>query len=220
VTIVDLFYSSSPRFTDDVTEFLTSKDITMNTFKDSNITVDFYRRLPKYGYSLLVLRVHAGVLESDPAKPTFLFTEEPYNTYEYLIEQLSDQVQSGKIDPDNPAEEPVFTVGPLFVAGSMEGSFNDSIVVLSSCLGLYTDQLAKAFIERGAQAFISWDEKVGLTHTDEAAMVLLRSLIEEGMTVSEAVEKAMNDVGPDTAYDSTLHYYPQEAGSVKLLNVR
>lgn len=220
VTIVDLFYSSSPRFTDEVTGFLTSKDITTNTFKDSNITVDFYRQLPKYGYSLIVLRVHAGVLESDPAKPTFLFTEEPYNTYEYLVEQLSDQVQSGKIDPDNPAEEPVFTVGPLFVDMSMEGSFNDSIIILSSCLGLYTDQLAKAFIERGVTAFISWDEKVGLTHTDEATMVLLNSLIEEEMTVSEAVEKAMNDVGPDTAYDSTLHYYPQEAGSVKLLNLR
>jgi len=91
---------------------------------------------------------------------------------------------------------------------------------MSSCLGLYRDQLAKAFIERGAKAFISWDEKVGLAHTDEATMVLLKSLIEEGMTVSEAVEKAMNDVGPDTTYNSMLHYYPQEAGSVKLVNLR
>ena len=220
VTIVDLFYSSNPQFTNEVSAFLTSKDITTNTFKDSNITVDFYRQLPKYGSSLIVLRIHAGVLESDPTKPTFLFTEEPYNTYEYFFEQLSDQVQSGKIDPDNSAEEPVFTVGPLFVAISMEGNFSDSIVIMSSCLGLYRDQLAKAFIERGAKAFISWDEKVGLAHTDEATMVLLKSLIEEGMTVSEAVEKAMNDVGPDTTYNSMLHYYPQEAGSVKLVNLR
>jgi hypothetical protein len=215
-----LFYSSSPQFTDEVTTFLTSKDIPTNTFKDSNITVDLYRQLPYYGYNLIVLRVHAGVLESDPTKPTFLFTEEQYNTYEYLIEQFSEQVQSGKIDPDDPDEEPVFTVGPLFVARSMEGNFNDSIIVLSSCLGLYTDQLAKTFIDRGAKAFISWDEKVGLAHTDEATLVLLSSLIEEGMTVSEAVEKAMNDVGPDTAFDSMLHYYPQEAGSVKLVTVQ
>jgi hypothetical protein len=215
-----LFYSSNPQFTDDVTAFLTSKDIITNTFKDSNITVDLYRQLPTYGYSLIVLRVHAGVLESDPTKPTFLFTEEPYNIYDYWIEQWSGQVQSGKIDPDNPKEDPVFTVGPEFVEGSMEGNFNDSVVILSSCLGLYTNQLANAFLERGAKAFISWDEKVGLAHTDEAAMVLLNSLIEEGMTISEAVEKVMNDIGPDTAYNSVLHYYPQEAGSVKLVNLQ
>jgi hypothetical protein len=219
VTIVDLFYSSSPRFTDEVTAYLASKDITTNTFKDANITVDFYRQLPTYGYSLIVLRVHAGVLESDPTKPTFLFTEEPYNTYEYLVEQISDQVKSGKINPDNSAEEPVFTVGPLFVR-NMNGHFNDSIIVLSSCLGLYTPQLAQAFIDQGAQAFISWDEKVGLAHTDEACLVLLHSLIEEEMTISEAVDKAMTDVGPDTAYTSVLRYYPQKAGSVKLVNTR
>ncbi len=220
VTIVDLFYSTNPQFTNEVTAFLTSKDITTNTYKDTNITVDFYRQLPKYGSSLIVLRIHAGVLEHDPTKPTFLFTEEPYNTYEYLLEQLSEQIQSGKVDPDDSAEEPVFTIGPLFVTTSMEGSFSDSIVVMSSCLGLYTEQLAQAFIERGAKAFISWDEKVGLTHTDEAIMVLLRSLIEEGMTIREAVEKAMNDVGPDTAYNSILHFYPQEAGTIKLVNLR
>lgn len=220
VTIVDLFYSTNPQFTNEVTAFLTSKDITTKTYKDTNITVDFYRQLPKYGSSLIVLRIHAGVLEHDPTKPTFLFTEEPYNTYEYLLEQLSEQIQSGKVDPDDSAEEPVFTIGPLFVTTSMEGSFSDSIVVMSSCLGLYTEQLAQAFIERGAKAFISWDEKVGLTHTDEAIMVLLRSLIEEGMTIREAVEKAMNDVGPDTAYNSILHYYPQEAGNIKLVNLR
>ena len=219
VTLVDLFYSSSPRFTDDITAFLDAKDITTNTFKDANITVDFYRQLPQYGYSLIVLRVHAGVLESDPDKPTFLFTEEPYNTYEYLVEQLSEQVQSGKINPDNPQEAPVFTVGPLFVR-SMNGHFNDSIVILSSCLGLYTNELARAFIDQGAKAFISWDEKVGLAHTDEACMVLLHSLIEEELTISEAVDKVMIDVGPDMAYNSVLCFYPQEAGNVKLVNLR
>jgi hypothetical protein len=219
VTIVDLFYSSSPQFTDEVTAFLGSKDITTNMFKDANITVDFYRQLPTYGYSLIVLRVHAGVLESDPTKPTFLFTEEPYNTHEYIVEQFSGQVKSGKINPDNSAEEPVFTIGPDFVR-SMSGHFNDSIIILSSCLGLYTPQLAQAFIDQGAKAFISWDEKVGLAHTDEACMVLLHSLIEEEMTISEAVDKAMTDVGPDTAYTSVLRYYPQEAGSVKLVNLR
>ena len=104
----------------------------------------------------------------------------------------------------------------MFVAMSMQGSFNGSIIVLSSCLGLYTRQLADAFLKKGAKAFISWDEKVSLAHTDEACMILLKFLIEERMTIGEAVEKVMVDVGTDPIYGSTLKYYPKEAGSLKL----
>jgi hypothetical protein len=220
VTIVDLFYSSQPQFTDDALVFLSSQGLETNTFTDSNITVDFYRELPQYGYNLIILRVHAGVLESDPAKPTFLFTDEPFNTFDHLVEQLLGHVESGKINPDNPAEDAVFTIGPQFVIVNMDGSFNDSIIVLSSCLGLYTTELADAFVQKGATAFISWDEKVSLSHTDDACMLLLTSLITDEMTIDDAVRTVMTEVGPDTAYDSTLKYYPTEAGSLKLEDIR
>lgn len=214
--IVDSFYSSTPQFTDAAAGFLTSRGVHVDVYKGENVTVDLYKQLPAYGYSLIILRVHAGILQSDPTAPTFLFTNEPYGTYAWQMEQMEGQVLSGKIDPDNSSEQPLFTVGPTFVAISMEGNFNNSVVILSSCLGLYTDQLADAFVKKGTKVFMGWDEKVTLTHADEACNLLLKALIDERLTVNGAVEKVMTEVGRDKTYNSTLKYYPKEAGNIML----
>lgn len=198
------------RNSDAAAAFLTSRGITVDVYKDENVTVDLYRRLPAYGYNLIILRVHAGVLVREgPKAPTFLFTNEPYTTNKYTWEQLEGQVLSGKIDPDNSSEKPLFTIGPLFITMSMEGNFNNSIVTLSSCLGLYTDELARAFEQKGAKVFVGWDEKVTLSHTDEACETLLKALIDGRMTVGEAVRKVMTGIGGDSAYNSTLGYSPK-----------
>ena len=179
--------------------------------KSGEVTVELYRRLPTYGYRLIILRVHAGICERLEGEPTFLFTAEPYTPGKYVYEQLTDQVMSGVINPDRP-ENPVFTVGPAFVRMSMEGDFHGAIIILSSCLGLHNTLLAEAFIERGAFCFISWDEKVSLHHTDRATLTLLRALIDEGRRIREAVNKVMEEVGTDPAYGCVLKYYPPESG--------
>lgn len=214
--IVDSFYSSTPQFTDAATAFLTSKGIHVDVYKDENVTVDLYKQLPAYGYNLIILRVHAGILQTDPTAPTFLFTNEPYSTGAWMMEQMEGQVLGGKIDSDNSSEQSLFTVGPAFVAISMESNFNNSVVILSSCFGLYTDQLADAFVKKGVKVFIGWDEKVTLSQSDEACNLLLKALIDEKMTVSGAVEKVMTEVGEDKTYNSTLKYYPKEAGNIML----
>lgn len=216
VAIVDGFYSSSPSFTDETVAYLSSKELNVTVYMDSEVTVDLYRRLPTHGYSIIILRVHAGVYEKNPTKPTFLFTNERYTESGYPWLKMSGQVAGGKVNPDNFNESSVFTVGPLFVAMSMERSFNGSIIILSSCLGLYTLELAEAFIDKGAKAFISWDEKVSLLHTDEACMLLLKALIEDGMTINQSVEKVMREVGSDPEYGGVLMYYPEEVGNLKL----
>jgi hypothetical protein len=215
--IVDSFYSSSPGFTDEAVAFLVSSGVQVDVYKDENVTVELYRELPRYGYSLIVLRVHTGISgEGTTAISPGLFTNEPYNTYEYFTEQMTKQICPGVIDSDDPAAQRFFTVTSGFVTGSMEGNFNNSVVVLSSCLGMWMNQLAEAFVQKGARTFISWDEKVNLAHTDKACMLLLKALIQQRMTVSEAVGKVMAEVGPDEAYTSKLQYYPEDAGNVKL----
>jgi hypothetical protein len=214
--VVDSSYSSSPQFTDGATAFLMSKGIHVDVYKDENVTVGLYKQLPAHGYNLIVLRVHAGLLQTDPTAPTFLFTDEPYSAQAWWSEQLEGQVMGGKIDPSNSSEQSLFTVGPAFVAASMQGNFTNSVVILNSCFGLYTDQLADAFVKKGAKVFIGWDEKVSLTRSDEACNLLLKALIDEKMTVSNAVEKVTSEVGEDTTYNSTLEYYPKEAGNLVL----
>jgi hypothetical protein len=210
VAIVDSFYSSTPNFTDEAVMFLSSKGVRVDVYRDENVTVELYRELPTYGYSLIILRVHAGLGE-DSASPTFLFTNEPYVNDKYPVERASKQILQGVIDLNNPVN-PVFSVGPLFVDRSMKGNFDNSTIILSSCYGLYNDWLADTFIERGAKAFIGWDGEVTLEHTDAASLALLKAFINQNLTVNDAVTKVMKEVGPDTACGSKLEYYPNEAG--------
>ncbi len=74
---------------------------------------------------------------------------------------------------------------------------------------------ATEFINKGVKAFISWDDKVSLFHTDRASTLLLKLLVENKMTVSEAVATVMNNIGADPDYKSSLRYFPTQAGSVR-----
>lgn len=214
VAIVDSFYSSDSDFTDTAVAFLSSEDINVDVYRDENVTVELFRELPTCGYSLIVLRVHAGLGE-DITSPTFLFTNEPYTDNKYPMERASKQILQGIFDLSNPVN-PVFSVGPLFIDRSMRGNFNNSIIILSSCYGLHNEWLPDAFIKRGAKAFIGWNEKVSLEHADEASLVLLKAFVSENMTISNATAKVMDQVGSDEAYDSKLLYYPNDSGHLKL----
>lgn len=202
--VVDQFYSQRPSFTDHLVEFLEEHDVTYKVHKDGEVTVDLYRNLPTFGYKIILLRVHAGISMGEEQE-TALFTSEKYNTDEYFVEQVLDQVGQGVLGA---FEEPVFTVSPKFVTTCMEGNFQNAVVILSSCWGLHNTVLPKAFIEKGALTFVGWDERVELAHTDQAMLTLFEGLISEELTIKEAIDKVMREVGMDRVYGCTLKYYP------------
>ena len=213
IGIVDQFYSQSPEFSDSIADLASKLGLKVHIHKDEEITVEFYRKLPTFGYKLIILRVHAGVYEGRKSNPTFLFTSENYTTSKYVVEQLSEMIRKGIIDPNNP--EPVFAVSPDFIRTS-EGDFNGATIILSSCRGLFNKYLAEAFMDKGARVFISWDDMVSLKHTDDAVLLLFKCLLMDKMTIEEAVETVMNEVGSDPDYGSTLRFYPFKEGETKL----
>ena len=203
--IVDQFYSQTPSFTDQLVTFLEEHEVTYHVHKDAEVTVELYRKLPTFGYTLLILRVHAGVLKFQNEE-TALFTSEQYNTYEYWAEQFLDQVGSGFMG--DTLEDPVFTINPRFVTECMQGNFSETTIILSSCWGLHNTILAKTFIGKGASVFIGWDERVELGHTDRATLTLLEGLLSDQLTVTEAVDRVMSEVGTDRLWGSSLKCYP------------
>jgi len=212
VGIVDQFYSQRPSFTDSLVEFLEDQRATYEVHKDAEVTVEFYRELPTFGYKLIVLRVHAGV-STDEEEKTALFTSEEYNPWEYIPQQLQDQVGEGVFWAE---EASVFTITPRFVTDCMQGDFQDATIVLSSCWGLHNTLLAESFVDRGALSFIGWDERVELGHTDEAILALLNYLIDDGQTIEEAVDRVMDEVGADPAYGCVLRYHSHGDARVSL----
>ncbi len=196
----------NPAFTEQALAYLSEAGFSTDVYEGEEITVEFFRTLPKGDYELILFRTHAtNVLnENIPGGPVFLFTSEPYDKDKYVKEQLANRIGRTKIlyDEDSPL---YFAIVARFVRYEMEGRFDDTLIIIGGCQSLGTPDLAEAFIERGASAVIGWNDWVNLSHNDQALLSLLRSLTEQ-LTLEQAVRKTMNEVGPDPAYDSALTY--------------
>jgi len=179
-------------------------------YRGELVTVDFYRELPTRGYRIVILRVHSSstTLEGSQA-PVTLFTTEPYSSTRHVYEQLTDQVKGVAFSrSDASAATGYFGITPAFVTQSMRGRFQESIVVVMGCEGLANNQMAEAFVGKGAKAYVSWSDSVLASHTDVATTHLLSLYLQDNMGLREAVGETMNVVGPDLVYNSYLQYYP------------
>ena len=107
----------------------------------------------------------------------------------------------------------VFAIGAEFVTRSMEGQFTNTAIIMMGCSCLYLEDLAQAFIDKGASTYLGWNASVGLDYVDKAAIKLIGNLCTKGMTVKQAVTKTMAEVGPDPDYHAHLKYYPAKSGS-------
>lgn len=191
-------------FIDKTTEILEQAEYTVDYYPGEEVTVEFYRNLPTHHYDLVILRVHSarfllanGTLGDDVA----LFTGEPYDPEKYVEEEKAGSVGSAHYSNTS---SPYFGITPSFVAWAMEGKFEDSTVILMGCDGVRSDTMAKAFIYKGANAFVSWTEPILASYTDAVTESLLKHLLIEELPLKEAMEKAIAEVGFDQIYGSRL----------------
>jgi len=203
---------------------LTSAGFKVRIYTHDEVTIDFYKYLPSRGYKIIVFRVHSAIPLKElvrrdyPIKgePIFLFTNEPYDKNRYLAEQLTDQLVQVQVTNSSPL---YFGIGPEFVKQSMIGRFANTIIVLSSCAGLYSVDLADTFVAKGASVVVSWNVLVELSQTDRAVAFLVKAFCVEKLNVKQAVDKTMTSVGPDPKYGAILLYYPPEKGVSGLSNL-
>jgi hypothetical protein len=190
-------------------------------------TVELYEKLPSLGYKLIVWRTHSalGVKENVIQTWIAIATSEKYVPGKYSYEIEKGQIAVTKfIQPSSNAR--YFGITPTFIRERMQEKFShDTLIILLSCNGLVyiedAPEHAKAFVLKGAKAVISWSYWVNPVHNDNAGTLLLRLLIEENKTISEAVE----EVPPDTSQEkivSKMRYYPQtpEVGSYRIPNYK
>lgn len=216
--IVDQLALTDPndQFVSDATRELTDAGYAVDYFAGDEVNVDFYRRLPSLGYGFVLLRSHSAWDRTEIEIETGarfadgevgLFTNELYSTRTHLDDQYAARLGVGSYIQLNKPER-YFVVGPEFITNGARGKFKSTMVVLMGCAGLKTEGMAKAFMERGASSFVSWDESVTADHTDAATSVLLRHLLEDQLPAREAVDRTMAEVGPDPSYGAHLAAYP------------
>ena len=198
----------NPEFVSSARGTLAEAGYAVDYFPGEQVTVDLYRTLPERDYDVVILRVHAGITnevdyasgESSKTEYVSLFTGEPYDANKYAGEQLN---RLGKARYYEGAP-PLFGIGPDFVKYSMEGTFDDTLIVMMGCDGLRSQRTAEAFLDRGAGAFVSWSKPISASHTDAATERLLELLLIDGLPTAEAVSQTAAEVGPDPEYQGEL----------------
>jgi hypothetical protein len=200
-------FQENEAFITNVTTELENYGFEVDLYQGDNITVDFYRGLSGHGYKLIVFRAHSGILqgENQTYYKTTLFTNENYSTLKYVTDQLDDRLFEASIAEGYPW---VFSISPKFVTESMTKKFDNTVIIMMGCSGIYLTDLAEAFVNKGASAYLAWDASVDLDYVDEATPYLIGQLCSENATLKEAVDSTMNVIGPDPKHGADLKYYP------------
>jgi hypothetical protein len=196
-------------FIGNVTEELENYGFEVDLCQGGNVTVDLYRDMATHGYKLIIFRAHSGLLAENEVTQdrTVLFTNEEYSQLKHYDDQLRDRLVMARVDEDHPM---VFGIPPKFIRESMEGRFDDAVVIMMGCEGLFLRDLAQAFVDKGASVYVGWNGTVELYYIDEATPYLIEQLCSGNRTIKEAVVNTMdvNGIGPDPEHGSGLQYYP------------
>ena len=216
-TIVDQLSSlqENEDFITEVTKELEDYGFEVDLYQGDEITVDFYRQLPTHGYKLIIFRAHSGILGEDGEVilRTVLFTNEEYSESRYVLEQLYEQLVRGGAGEGCPM---MFGIAPKFISEKMEGEFDDTVIIMMGCSGIYLRDMAEAFVEKGASVYLAWDRSVELYYVDDATSYLMSQLCYGNLPIKEAVDSTMAEKGPDPEYGALLKYYPSNNGDKTL----
>jgi hypothetical protein len=217
--IVDQLSLTLPNqsFIETATNTLKQAGYSVDYYPGENVTVDFYRNLPTHGYSLIILRVHS----TTGGYPSLcLFTCEHYSQFNYVSEQLSDEIVAVSYSPEEAQKGEIYVgISYHFVESCMQGRFSNSAIVMMGCESLNNTYMAKAFLQKGAEVYMGWNTLVSASHTDTTTNHLLQHFLIQKETVKQALLDTLIEVGLDPTYPSLLLYYPPEAGEQTKENI-
>ena len=235
--IIDQLYDDMPNkeFHDEATKYLIAAGYTVDIVTTKDITVDFYKNLPKMNYKYVVIRTHGA----KNAEDVVLFTGEKYTENKYISEQLLGQVKKAAplldisyilkpnadskwvvindtdsyltfpADPVMDVQNPYFAISPDFVNNAMNGRFDGTVFLLGGCNTLSNPSLAKSLTDKGALLVVGWDNTVGNVDNDYAMLHFLKNTLVEHINTREVLEGLPQNQNPQSmTFPATLTYYP------------
>ena len=214
--IIDQLYlrEPNPAFISQATSLLKSVGFDVDLWQGSQITVDFYRKLPSMGYRFILMRVHSGTLveikngQATEMPDTYLFTAENYTASRYTADQLTNKVSYAVMDDKSPN---VFAVNSKFMTDA-KGTFDNTVILAMGCESSRHTDLERAFIAKGASVYIGWNDVVTLDHVDKVTLDLLKNYCTGGMTITQGISQTMASLGHDPYYNSYLTFFPDLNG--------
>jgi len=177
----------------------------VEVYTGAEVTVERVKALGKS--PLIILRAHSSVFDEG----VWFYTGEPYSNREHVLEQLTNELHIGRTSA---TANLTFAVGSTYIRNNLDGRLGGALVVLMGCDGLRRDDLAKAFTDSGAAAYVSWDGPVTVEQTDVVTLELLRSLVAKASL--EAALQAAGRVVVASGFNSTMAFYPPSVAGVAL----
>ena len=213
VALIDELSSSysDPAFVEQLRQTVEGAGFWFKYYAPADVTVPLFWALPALGYEVVVIRAHStGWFSGDKIT---IFTGETYQKGKYYLEQVRGFVSSASTFENS---QLYFTITPQFVQKMSQGKFPGTIVVMMGCNGLKNNQMASAFKDKGASAYVGWDEQVYARRSDLAALALVQALFEKHVALADALPYAMGQTGADSLYRSELRLYPDSGKTVSV----
>jgi hypothetical protein len=209
--------TQNPEFNKTVTKILLDAGFNdVSYHKSETITVNFFQRLAKDNYGVIILRTHSALREDKSTVD--LFTSENYTAP--LATEYRARYGSGLLVKGEYFREPgkfYFAITSKFIE-SLKDPFPKSIVIAMGCWSLNRTQMADAFIQRGTKAYIGWTDMVYPWDTDNETVHLLNMLLKDDMQLWYAVSQTRNYTCSFGGQTVTTHldFYPKSAGNLTI----
>lgn len=217
--IIDELALDSPdsTFVNSVTTMLGNSGFNVSYVCNESVTVNFFSELAKDNYGIIILRTHTAMREQ--GKTVDIFTSQPYSPTLYTQDQNQNPPLLVKGILNYSGEHDYFAVTSEFI-NDLGGSFPKSIVFMMGCWSLMPgyDQVAQAFISKGAEVCTGWTNTVLPAATDAQTIKLINAMV-QGSNVGDAVlyytqpqfynnDTIKSEIGlyPTTAAGLTLSY--------------
>ena len=219
-------------------EYLESAGYQLDIIKSENVTVDFYKKLPKMNYELIIFRTHSVGHLGDET-PVTIFTGESYTTEKYINEQFFGQVRKvaplltadyvTEVNPSNwvqinettrmqtvpfnvetESRDEYFGISPKMVDELMEGKFISSTIILGGCGTLSNNSMAESLVKRGASKVIGWSDLVGSHDNDTVLLKLMEEIANNPDSLRDSVDSITENYQMNKKYPAELVYYSNQ----------
>ncbi len=172
-----------------------------------HMDVEFFRRFfSDVRYDIVILYAHSSYV-SDPERwgwrlrpgSVAIMTNEYYSRDRYVIEQLTEQLLPMVLRKGDGGIYFAFT--EHFVRENF--GLHGTLVVLLGCHSLYTDGMARAFLEKGALAYLGFNGYVDTDHCDMVAHALLSKALAGDRPLAEV----LSEMARDPYFGSNLRFH-------------
>jgi len=198
-----------PDFVNQLTAIVQQSGMTVDYYSGEQVNLELYHNLPALNYHLIIFRAHSGLMGNGQRvdQKTCLFTNQPYQLDHDLGDQILNRVVKSAVDD----EAPLFGIGAEFVNGSLRGRFDHTVIIMMGCASLVKEDLAEAFIRKGADCYFGFDDELGIQYSQAITLALTSSLIEDKLAYAEAAALTSRNLGCDPETGAGLQVYPKPA---------